>query len=189
MKKAVILHGTGGKPESNWFPWLKKELENKGYEVWVPFLPGNETPNRQVYNDFLLGEGWDFTDNLVIGHSSGSVSVLNLLEDPRCPKIYTGVIVGSWYDTKNSPLTETDRFAKLFPPEGFNFELIKQKTNNLLFFHGDNDNHCPLEQAQYLAKQLDSEIIIIPNGGHLFAASGFTEFPQLLNTLEERKFL
>lgn len=185
MKRAVILHGTSGTPEGNWLPWAKKELESIGYEVWVPLLPNNTYPDRKVYNDFLFGSGWDFTDNVVIGHSSGAVSVLNLLSDERCPHIDVGVMVGAWYDTKNSPLTDTERFDNLFPPEGFDYKKLATKANRLIYIHGDNDGHCPLEQAQWMAKQTDSEIIVIPGGGHLTGSAGFTNLPQLLTALNE----
>ncbi len=188
MKKAVILHGTDGSPEGNWLPWLKRQLESKGYEVWVPLLPNNHTPNRQVYNDFLFDSGWDFHDNLVIGHSSGAVSVLNLLEDERCPHIKAGVMVGAWHDTKNSPLKDTYRFDNLFPLNGFNFQRIKSQADRLIYIHGDDDNHCPVEQAKWLAKQTDSEIIIIPGGRHLTGSAGFTELPQLTAALQDLEF-
>jgi predicted alpha/beta hydrolase family esterase len=29
MKKALLLHGWGGKSDNHWFPWLKKELNKK----------------------------------------------------------------------------------------------------------------------------------------------------------------
>jgi len=184
LKRAVILHGTSGNPEGNWLPWAKKELEAIGFEVWVPLLPKNDTPNRQTYNDFLFGSGWDFTDNVVIGHSSGAVSVLNLLADERCPHINIGVMVGAWYDTKNSPLVDKDRFDNLFPPDGFDYKSLKKKANRLVYIHGDSDGHCPLEQAEWMAKQTSSEIIIIPKGGHLTGSAGFTDLPQLIIALE-----
>jgi esterase/lipase len=36
MKKVFIIHGWDGYPEEGWFPWLKKELEKKGFSVFVP---------------------------------------------------------------------------------------------------------------------------------------------------------
>lgn len=184
MKRAVILHGTDGKPESNWFMWLKGKLEAEGYEVWVPELPENHTPNREVYGDFLFGQGWDFADNLVIGHSSGAVEVLNLLMDERCPKVKMAVMVGAW--AGGLPMTyEEDnmQFANLFPPEGFDFEVMKSKAGKIAFFHGDNDPYCPLEQAKYLAEKLDASLTVISNGGHL--GSNLTEFPELWNLIHQ----
>lgn len=193
MKKAVILHGTGGSPASNWFPWLKTQLEDKGYEVWVPALPNNETPNRHTYNDFLFGSGWDFTDNLVIGHSSGAVSVLNLLEDDRCPRIGTAVMVGVWTDTAKANLNHDgltrERFKDLIPQEGFKPDEIKRKADHFLYLHGDNDPYCPVEQAKQLAEQTNSDIIVIPGGGHINHGMGYTELPQLTEALEERGWL
>jgi uncharacterized protein len=190
VKKAVILHGTDGDPNANWFPWLKKQLEDKGYKVWVPHLPNNHTPNRQVYNDFLHSGGWDFTDNLVFGHSSGAVSVLNLLEDTRTPKIKAGILAGVWSHMEGTEL-DFEQFKDLFTPRGFNFRLIKQKASKLIFVHGDDDPHCPLDQAQWLAKQTDSQIIIIPGGKHFSVSTNptYTEFPKLVEILEEQKVL
>ena len=47
MKNAIILHGTGGTPDSFWFPWLKQELEKREYKVWVPQLPNTEDPTLE----------------------------------------------------------------------------------------------------------------------------------------------
>ena len=32
MSKVVIVHGWGGTPEEGWFPWLRRELEERGHE-------------------------------------------------------------------------------------------------------------------------------------------------------------
>lgn len=184
MKRVVILHGTDGKPDSNWFSWLKEKLEAEGYEVWVPELPGNHTPNREVYNNFLFGQGWDFTDNLVIGHSSGAVEVLNLLMDERCPKVQLGVMVGAWAGgLPNGYEKDCIQFDNLFPPDGFDFELMQSKVEKLAFVHGDDDPYCPLEQAQHLAEKLHASLTVIPNGGHL--GKKYTEFPELWDVIKE----
>lgn len=184
MKRAVILHGTDGRPESNWFMWLKAKLEERGYEVWVPELPGNHTPNRQVYNDFLFNSGWDFMDNIVVGHSSGAVEVLNLLMDERCPHIKLGVMVGAWAEgVPNGYEPDNQQFNDLFPPEGFDFDIIKSKADKLAFLHGNDDPYCPLEQARWLADSLDAEITVVQNGHHLGAK--FKELPELWEIMEK----
>jgi predicted alpha/beta hydrolase family esterase len=186
MKRAVILHGTDASPESNWFKWLKEELEKAGYLVWLPSLPGNHAPNAKVYNDFLFGSGWDFTDNLIVGHSSGAVSVLNLLSDSRCPKIKAAVMVGAWSTCEGTDLPP-EQFTNLFPSEGFDFDHIRSKSSNILFLHGSDDPFCPLQQAKNLAKNLDSEIIVVPGGHHL--GQKFKELPILVQSLADKGWL
>lgn len=182
MKRAVILHGTDANPEANWFPWLKKQLEAEGYEVWAPLLPDNHVPNHETYNNFLFKSGWDFTDNVVVGHSSGAVSVLNLLMDKRCPRIRLGVVVSAW--EQGTPATmEEYQFAHLFPAQGFDFARIKAQADTLAFLHGDDDIYCPLEQAQHLAQELGAPLTTVPGGGHLGNAS--QELPQVWDILQK----
>ena len=33
MKRVYIIHGWEGYPEEGWFPWLKKELEDRGFDA------------------------------------------------------------------------------------------------------------------------------------------------------------
>lgn len=181
-KKAVILHGTSGKPESNWFPWLKAKLEAEGYEVWVPQLPDCDKPNRDTYGDFLLKSDWDFTDNIVIGHSSGAVEVLNLLMDRRMPHIRLGVMLGAWAGGMLQGFTDPTVFARLFPRHGFGYHRIRAKADHLAFLHGSDDPYCPVEQAVTLAAKLKAPMMIVPNGGHLGAE--FTQLPQLWEVIE-----
>lgn len=182
MKRAVILHGTDGKPEHHWMPWLEDKLREQGYNVWVPHLPGNHTPNREVYNNYLFSQDWDFEDNIIVGHSSGAVSVLNLLMDERCPRIKLGVMVGAWAGGQPKGNFEENQFAELFPVEGFDFELIKSKADKLAFLHSDDDPYCPLEQAQYLAEQLDAAITALHGAGHI--SGGFKEKPEIWEIIE-----
>lgn len=181
MKKAVILHGTWGNPEENWFPWLKAKFEEQGYEVWVPQLPDADKPNRDTYADFLFSSGWDFTDNIVIGHSSGAVEVLNLLMDKRMPRIRLGVMLGVWISGLPKGMDDPEVFAHLFPRWGFKWRRIRGNADHLALLHGSDDPYCPLEQAVTVATKLKAPMMIVPGGGHL--GSGLKELPQLWNVL------
>lgn len=82
MKNAIILHGTDNTPEGNWFRWLEKELQQRGYKVWLPQLPDAKMPNAEKYNALLLGSDFDYNENtIMVGHSSGAVAILNLLQE------------------------------------------------------------------------------------------------------------
>lgn len=182
MKRAVILHGTDGNPEENWFPWLKGKLELKGYEVWVPQLPDCHTPNRDTYADFLLDSDFDFTDAVVIGHSSGAVEVLNILDDERFPKLKLAVMVGAWAGGKPNGYDTNEQFEYLFPPNGFDFAKMKQKAEKIEFLHGSDDPFCPLSQAEFLADNLNAPLTVVADGHHL--GSRFRELPQLWEMME-----
>ena len=105
MKNALILHGTDSKPESNWFPWLAKELEAKGYEVWAPQLPDAHEPSAQKYVEYLFDADWEFNDeSIIVGHSSGSVAALHVLQNlPENTVIKHAVLVGAFRDDLQWP--------------------------------------------------------------------------------------
>jgi uncharacterized protein len=183
MKNALILHGTDSLPELIWIPWLKAKLEERGYNVWAPLLPNNHYPNRETYNNFLLeNKEHDLTDAIMIGHSSGAVEALNLLNDDRTPHIKLAVMVGAWAGGKPNGYDTNEQFENLFPEAGFEFEKMKQKADKIVFLHGSDDPYCPLEQAQFLAEKLSASIAVVPNGGHL--GKQYTELPELWEIMQ-----
>ncbi len=54
MRNVFIFHGTGGNPQGNWFPWLKKKLEQKHCQVLVLKFPNPETPSFIAWFGLLL---------------------------------------------------------------------------------------------------------------------------------------
>ncbi len=80
MKNAVILHGTGETPEYMWLPWVKKELEKKGYSVSIPQLPDTDNPTLSNWLPAALKEKYN-KDTVLIGHSAGGPLQLSVLEN------------------------------------------------------------------------------------------------------------
>ncbi len=184
MKNALILHGTSGSPEGNWFAWLKTELEKIGYTVWLPQLPNCDRPNVHTYNEFLLNQGWEFnSESIIIGHSSGSVEILSLLQHlPEGIKVGSCYLVGSFKDNLGR-----DELSDLFL-EPFDFTLIKQRAAKFVFLHSDNDPYCPLEHAEYLSQQTGGELIVVPGQGHFSIGTvgpQYKEFPLLLELIKK----
>jgi hypothetical protein len=179
MKNALILHGTNASSSDNWFPWLKKELEKKEYKVWVPNLPHAEKPNIDRYNKFIFtNKDWIFdSDSIIIGHSSGAVEILGLLEAfPDDIVIDKCFLVGSFMDDLG-----WDSLKELFL-KSFDFEKIMRHSIEFIFIHSDNDPYCPLEHAEYLSKKLNGKLILIKGQGH-FSGDNI----EILEILEELK--
>lgn len=184
MKNALILHGTGNDSKGNWFPWLKNELESGGWKVWVPDLPNSNTPNIKEYNDFIFSNlDWQFNkESIIIGHSSGAVAVLGLLQDlPDNIVIDNCILVSSFKDSLGAKELEG-----LFE-EPFDFENIKKHAKKFIFIHSENDPYCPLEHAKYLSKQLSGELIVMKGQKHfnLEASPEYKKFPELLEIVED----
>jgi predicted alpha/beta hydrolase family esterase len=190
VKRAVILHGTDATPRSNWFSWLQQELEGRGYNVLLPQLPGADKPNAKVYTDFLLAQDWDWQDNLLIGHSSGAVEILHLLQHlPPPVTVKTAVLAGVF----SAALAEKPGWEHLKGMfiEPLEFKVITGKAEKFLFIHGTDDPWCDPLQARHIAQEASGEYVEVPGGQH-FSASldpAYTRFPLLLTLLEERAFV
>ncbi len=179
--KVVILHGTDASHKEHWFPWLKEQLEKLGHEVWVPDLPNADHPKIDVYNDFLLKSGWDFNDNVMIGHSSGAVAINGLLQAlPDDTKINTGVLVGVFRGDLG-----WEKLEGVDVP--FDYPKIKKHADKFIVIHSDNDPHCPLDGAKYIADQLDASLKIFHGMQHFSSdiEPRFKEFPELLEILKQ----
>ncbi len=178
MKSALILHGTGDNPNKNWFPWLKNELEQKGYKTWVPQLPQAKQPSIKRYNEFIFSSNWEFNNqSTLIGHSSGAVAILGLLQAlPADVQVDTCILVGVFKDGLG-----WSNLSELFETP-FDYDYIKTKAKRFIFIHSDDDPYCPLDHAKYISSKLGGELIIKPSQQHFSistAGEKYSQFPLL----------
>lgn len=182
MKQALILHGTDATPANNWFTWLKEQLEQGSYKVWLPQLPNSDKPNTETYNKFLLSNpDFEFDEEtIIVGHSSGAVEALSLLQHlPDNAKIKAAFLVSAFRDDLG-----WDALTGLFT-EPFDFEKIKTKAEKFVFLHSDNDPYVPLGHAHYLAERVGGELIVKPGQGHFNTelSEKYKSFPELLELI------
>lgn len=181
MKNALILHGTEDNSKKHWFPWLKQELENLGYDVWVPDLPNAEKPNIEKYWKHVKNFNFN-EESILIGHSSGAVAILGFLERlPKNVKVKTSYLVGSFKDN-----LDWDALDELFI-KPFDFGKIKNSCEKFAFVHSDDDPYCPLEHAEYLSQKVNGELIILKAQKHFSigtAGEKYIRFDKLLDLIK-----
>ncbi|MFA6486161.1 MAG: GNAT family N-acetyltransferase [Candidatus Magasanikbacteria bacterium] len=180
MTNIFIFHGVGGYPEENWFPWLKKELENSGNRVFVPQFP---TPENQTLESWLkvLEQYKTYLDkdSILIGHSLGVPFALNVIEKyPVSAAFFVAGFVGKADN-------EFDEEMKTFAQREFDWEKIKNNCNNLYIYHSDNDPYLPIEKSERIAKNLDVEIRVVEGAGHFNKSAGYTTFNVLLEDIKK----
>lgn len=181
MKKALIFHGTGGSAQGNWFPWLKAELEQRGYKVAVPQFPNAETPNFEKWLDKFT-EYNDYVDenSIIIGHSLGGLFLLRVLERLEHP-IRAAFFVSAPVGVKPIRFYDSDLAFSGFD---FNWNKIRSSARYFEVWHSDNDPYVSLANGEKLAEELGVKLNFIPNAGHLNAESGYTTLPDLLEKIE-----
>ena len=179
--KSAVFHGTNSSSQNGWFPYIKTELEKLGMEVYVPDLPQADNPNIKRYNEFLFKSGWDFSNNLLIGHSSGSVEIMGLLQDlPEDTNVDTAILVGTFRgDLGRDDLKGMDI--------DFDYEKIKSKADKFIVIHSDNDPYCPLDDAKWISNKLNAEFILLPGQQHFSSHIDpkYKKFPKLVEIVKK----
>jgi len=87
--KFIILHGTMGSPDGNWFPWPKEELGKLGHKVVLPQLP---TPEGQTPDNWVkaIKESVDSprepkSEIVIIAHSMSCFAACDYLAQTDSP--------------------------------------------------------------------------------------------------------
>jgi len=179
MKKVFIIHGFEGSPNGGWRPWLMGELEKQEVYACALPMPNPNNPDCAEWINEISRHIAKEDEIYLVGHSLGSPAILRYLESAIAIKI-AGSILVSCPSEKND-----NRKIDTFMDKPFDFEKIKSKCQKFAVIHGDNDPSVPLNNAQFIAKNLGCELITIKNGGHLNGSSGWLQLPQCLEVLNK----
>ncbi len=173
MKSAYIFHDAFSSANEDWYPWMKTTLEGMGYFVVVPNFP---TPGGQSYESWKVSlknyiEKFD-EETLFIGHGVGGLFALRIIEEINRP--IKGIILVASYA---EPLQHDgyNHVNSTFYKSDIAWDRVKQ---NVLFTHvyaGEHDPFVSESTSQNLANFLATPLQIIPEGGHINRASGFTQ--------------
>ena len=178
----IIIHGSFGSPEENWFPWLKAELEGLGVKVFAPAFPTPEGQNLDVWmKAFEEYKQYLDADSILVGHSLGSAFILNVLEQLNTP-VKAAFFVAGFVGSLENP--KFDELNRSFAYMRFDWERIKKNCGQFFVFYSDNDPYVPQEKAEELARNLGVEPILVKGAGHFNENAGYTRFELLLERIK-----
>lgn len=192
MDRAFIIHGWDGYPEEGCFPWLKEELEKKGFEVHTPAMPQPLHPKIDTWISFLREQvGVPDEHTFFVGHSIGCQTILRYLESlPEDTKIGGAVLLAPWIHlTDEAYETEEDsEIAKPWIQTLIQWDNVKSHSNKFIAIFSDDDPLVPLTDSKIFEEKLGTKTIIEHAKEHFSGSSGIKELPSLLNAvLELRK--
>jgi len=176
-KKILLLHGWGGSDSPHWQSWLASEIA-KGYGK-VSFLKFSDfdTPKLDVWLDELTKELADFQPDIVICHSLANSLWFHLEKSCKIrPLEYLYLVAPPSFQCKVDALNE-------FFPLQYPSSLSAQHT---LLITSTNDPYMQEEEAIELQKNLNIEMKVLKNAGHINTDSGFGEWPWFLKELKQK---
>ena len=176
QKQVLILHAWYEKPENNWYPWLKTELEKRGYTVFIPDLPTMQTDLPDMQQQLSQIERTITIDSksIVVGHSIGCLLAMRLAEKYSYNKMF---LVAGWdYD---------DLYPqhRLYWKTPINHDAIKQNVKEIFCFSSDNDPYTTAFTVEEMSKRLNGKFILVPGAGHFTEKYGITTIPAIFSYL------
>ena len=179
MENYLIIHGSFGSSEGNWFPWLKEQLEKDNKKVLVPQMPvGIDKQNfdswSEVLNKIDINE---FTT--IIAHSIAPIFICKYLITNKI-KVKKLIFVCGFnnyfgidedFDTVNGPMYID------------NYTDIKNYCDNIICYYSDNDPYVKYEVEKEFASSISNKEYVIKGGGHINSESGYTSFEAILKSL------
>ena len=184
-RRVLIVHGWRDDPTAGWLGWVGRELEASGYSVRAPRFETAEKPILPTWLAALEAaatwlDGGEQT--VIIGHSLGCFLAMRMLEMNSFNRPVDGLyLVSGFYD---APHAEASRW---FAPEP-NWPVLRARAAQRICIYSDDDTIVTPDRTRRLAHRLQARLLCVPGRGHFLGSRGMTDFPELLESLEDLGF-
>jgi predicted alpha/beta hydrolase family esterase len=184
MKRVIFVHRWSGGPLDDWRPWLKDELEQRGYKVINPEMPDMDTPVIEKWIGKLRDVvGTPDTDTYFIGHSIGCQAILRYLETIDAP-VDGAVFVAGWFDLKNLEDEEVIQTAKPWIETPINASKIEKVLTKSVLIISQDDPYDSYDMNIKRFTEFMSRVVVLPHTGHITETKEPAVLSQFLNLAE-----
>ena len=145
---------------SNWYRYMQTELQQTTLfsDVVMKNMPDPFEAKRDIWIPFIKDEliaPYDSSNTIVIGHSSGAVAAMRLLEDT---KLLGCVLVSACHTDLGEP---NEKISGYYP--GFRngneeanpwlFDKMKENSEWILQYHSTDDPFIPRHEADFVSRR------------------------------------
>lgn len=173
LPRVVIIPGCGCSPVSsaNWYTYLQKALLKRRLfsEVLLVDMPDPDAAHESIWVPFMLNDLRCDASTIVVGHSSGAVAAMRLLEG--APLLGAVLLSACHTDLGIESEREAGYYAR-----PWQWEAQRRNAGFILQFHSDDDPFIPREEADFVAQQLRSQYTCFEDRAHFFAVSSVKPF-------------
>lgn len=186
--RIILVHRWSGRPDSDWYPWLENALEQHGFSVVVPHMPGWDNPTIEAWVGHLAVEvGMQLDEQtFFVGHSIGCQTILRFLEHvPEGKKVGGVVLVAPWVKLRNLEGEAERKTAGPWMNTPIDATKVKTRAKKFVAIFSDNDLYVDLaENRPFFEHELGAKIIIEKGKGHFTVDDGVTQMPELLGLMQ-----
>lgn len=172
LPRAVIVPGNGCQDvySANWYAYMKRRLdESRSFsEVVLRDMPDPVLARETVWLPFIRDELRADANTVLIGHSSGAVAGLRLLESSRLLGL---VLVSACFTDLGD---EGERLSGYYS-RPWDWRAIRGNAQWILQFHSLDDPFIPVEEARHVASSVGSEFRCFEDKSHFFKPSDVDE--------------
>ena len=184
-KRVFIVHRWDGSPNADWYAWLKRSLQSRGFQAMVPEMPNPDQPRIMDWVNRLreLVRTPD-KETYFVGHSVGCQTILRYLQTADKP-VGGALFVAPWLSLKNLESAEEKQIAKPWLENPVDFGRVKQNCPKMCAIFSDDDPCVPLEENVSQFKQmLNAKIVVEKLMGHFTQDDDVVELPIALKEFQ-----
>lgn len=176
--QVVIVHGWDSSPSSNWFPWLKKKLEEQGALVTVPEMPSPALPQVVEWVECLNQKVSKERDVFFVGHSLGCIAIVHYLSQyGRGISCKGSVFVAGFSGNIQNPATAN------FYRQSIDFNQVRRFGGKATAIFSEDDPVVSLERARVFAENIEAKAVVVTGFRHFVGSEGVTELPMVFDEL------
>jgi hypothetical protein len=185
QKRVFIIHRWEANPQSDWYPWLVKNLADMGFLVEAPEMPDTDNPKIEAWTEYLRKTVGKCDENtFFVGHSIGCQAIMRYLEKiPKNEKAGGAVFVAGWLKLSGLESEEERMISSPWLNTSIDFEKIKKHTKKFTCIFSDDDPYVPAENWDMFSENLEAEIIKEKGKGHFTDDAGIAKLPAALDAV------